>query len=71
MSHEIKLINEMIDGTIHQKHLIAYKKTHSSNQSEDDMGHVGRKYWYKFLDRHKHRIVSKRKTVQIRLFKVD
>jgi hypothetical protein len=60
MTHGITFINEMINNTTHQQELIKYKEKHGSNQSEDEVGRIGRKYWYKFLERNKDRIVSKR-----------
>jgi hypothetical protein len=58
--HGLKLINDMISGTIHQKRLIQYKKDRGLKQSEDEMKRVGTKYWYSFLSRYKNRIVSKK-----------
>jgi hypothetical protein len=58
--HGVRLINEKIDGTVHQKCLIAYKKSRGFGQSEEELGQVGQKYWYAFLHRYKHRITSKK-----------
>jgi hypothetical protein len=57
----IRLVNEMIDGTIHQSRLIEYKKQRTLNdQSDQDLGQVSDKYWYSFLRKYQHRIVSKK-----------
>jgi hypothetical protein len=58
--HGLKLINDMISGTIHQKRLVQYKKDCKILQPEDEMGLVGTKYWCNFLSRYKNKIVSKR-----------
>jgi hypothetical protein len=56
----IRLINEMIDGTIHQERLIQYKKARGYQQSSEEMGRVGQKYWYRFLEKYQHKITSKK-----------
>jgi hypothetical protein len=60
MGHAIKLINELIDGTVHQKRLIEHKKKNSSNQTEEEMGCIGSKYWYRFVEKYKNKIASKK-----------
>jgi hypothetical protein len=56
----IRLINEMIDGTIHQQRLKTYKKSRGFQQSEKEMGCVTQKYWYRFLEKYQHKITSKK-----------
>jgi hypothetical protein len=56
----IRLVNELIEGTVHQKRLIEYKKQKNFNPSNEELGQIGEKYWYRFLHKYEHRIVSKK-----------
>ena len=55
-SRALRLVNDLIDGTKIQQDLIQWKKNNTC--SED--GKVGQGYWYGFLKRHKHLLVSRR-----------
>jgi hypothetical protein len=56
----IHLINEMIDDTIHQQRLVNYKKARGFIQPEKEMGRVGQKFRYRFLEKYQHKITSKK-----------
>jgi hypothetical protein len=56
----IHLINDLIDGTVHQERLIQWKVRQNIKQSQDNMKRVGVSYWYAFLRRHSHRIRTKK-----------
>ena len=59
-SDGLRLINDLIKGTDKQKELIEYKierKIYGVNQSA--YGSVGKKYWWGFMKRNRHRIRSK------------
>jgi hypothetical protein len=58
--HGVKLINDMITNTVHQKRLIQYKRDRGVKQSEYEMGRIGPRYWYNFLNKYKNQIVSKK-----------
>ncbi len=56
-SRALRLINELIDGAKIQQDLIKWKKTNTcSKDGEFGQGF----YWYGFLKRHKHMLVSRR-----------
>jgi hypothetical protein len=59
-SQAIYLINDLIDGTVHQRRLIEWKKKQGIQQSPENFGRIGTAYWYAFLSRHHDRIRTKK-----------
>jgi hypothetical protein len=57
----VYLINDLINKTIHQEHLIAWKQKQGIKQLPDKIGRIGSKYWYSFLERNKQKIETKKK----------
>jgi hypothetical protein len=53
------LINELIEGTIHQQRLVEWKKQ-GINQQPNDLKKVGSAYWYAFLHRHANCVCTKK-----------
>jgi hypothetical protein len=60
VGNALPLINSLIQGTSHQKKLIAWKRTHLLNferdgteKSEEELRMVGPGYWHLFMKRHK------------------
>ena len=61
MSESIRLANELIDGTLTQKKIIAWKKKYKIfHKNPDDYGKVGISYWLNFMKRKGHLLKSKR-----------
>jgi hypothetical protein len=50
----VHLINDLIDGTVHQQRLVQWKMQQKITQSQDNMKKIGSSYWYAFLCRHSH-----------------
>ena len=59
-SEGLRLINELIDGTLIQQKLIEWKKKRKiQSSSPEDLGKVGRKYWQSFMKRNYHVLRNK------------
>jgi hypothetical protein len=56
----VYLINDLINNTIHQDCLIAWKHKQGIKQLPDEIGRIGSKYWYSFLERNKQKIETKK-----------
>ena len=54
----VALANSLIDGTVHQLHLIEWKKTHTKHQSHDQQGQVGMGWFHGFMQRHEDEVVT-------------
>jgi hypothetical protein len=50
----------MIQDTVHQERLVAWKKKQGIQQPKDQLGTIGSKYWYSFLRRNKAMIETKK-----------
>ena len=60
VSEAISLINDLIDGTCIQEKLIEWKLYHKIYQKNpNDMGKIGKLWWYSFMRRNGHLIKSK------------
>ena len=60
VSDGLKLVNDVIEGTIHQQNLISWKLKHNCYyKDESDLGRVGYKFWRNVMLRNGHCLKSK------------
>ena len=63
-SKDITLINDLIEGTSHQKKLVDWKMVHTKvTESKQQLGQIGYGYYQKFKRRNKHKITTSRQKI--------